>query len=657
MTTSQSQFINTLDRYIGLLVFPVAFIMFLYHMLIVWYPIFGEHMNQNTHLGFSLVLLFLYWSRHAATLWKKLFNLLGVLVSLALVIYVAYHYERLTFEAGWPQLWDIVVGISLITIVISSTWRCFGAVFPIMVLVAIAYALWGHHIKGIFSHPYLEFGYIVSSFSVGIQGIYGILLNISVNMLFLYLVFGALFEATGVTKFFLEFGKLISRYMRGGPGHNATFSSSFVGMVNGVAAANVAITGSYTIPTMKKSGFKGEIAVGVEAMASTGGQLTPPIMGVAVFVMAGFLGVSYGDLMAKALLPAIAYYAVAVLGVFLIAFREDIPKGKDIPDKRILLSGLPVFVLPMGLLTTVLLLHYSPGYSAFLGIVCLLLVSCLLRETRPSLKLLEKSLVSGVILGAKIGIVCACLGIFVKSLTFTGAATKLSLFITTISGGHLLPTLILTGFLSILLGGSLPSVVAYIMVAFVAAPILMEMGVAPVVSHFFVYYYAILASVTPPIAGGAIIGSQIAHCNYMKASWESMKLAGPFFLLPFFIINNPIMFLEAQNVMPAVLSLLALMIAMFATTCFCQRYCFTHTSKVEHPLFFLASLLATWYGLYSQKVFLIMALMLIFGLLANQWRKKKVEMTKEPLLSTASAGISLINNEKEVVMGKFPIHK
>ncbi len=332
---------------------------------------------------------------------------------------------------------------------------------------------------------------------------------------------------------------------------------------------------------------------------------------------------------------------MAVLGVFLIAFREEVPKGKDIPDKRTLLTGVPVFVLPMGLLTTVLLLHYSPGYSAFLGIVCLLFVSSLLRKTRPSLELLGKSLVSGAVLGAKIGLVCACLGIFVKSLTFTGAATKLSLFITTICGGRLLPTLILTGFLSVLLGGSLPSVVAYIMVAFVSAPILMEMGVAPIVSHFFVYYYAILASVTPPVAGGAIVGSQIALCNYMKASWESMKLALPFFLLPFFIINNPVMFLEGENVIPAVLCLVALMIAMFATTCFAQRYCFTHTSKVEHPLFLLASLLATWYGLYSQKVFLIMALILVFGLLANQWRKRKVEMTEEPLLSTASAGVSL----------------
>ena len=580
-------------------------------------------MNQNTHLGFSLVLLFLHWSQHTTSLWKKLFNLLGALMSLALVCYMAYHYERLTFEAGWPQPRDVFVGILLISIVIITTWKCFGAVFPIMVLGVIAYALWGHHIKGIFNHPYLEFGYIVSSFSVGFQGIYGMLLNISVNMLFLYLVFGALFEATGVTKFFMEFGKLMSRYLRGGAGHSATFSSSFVGMVNGVAAANVAITGSYTIPTMKKSGFAGETAVGVEAMASTGGQLTPPIMGVAVFVMAGFLGVSYGELMLKALVPAIAYYAVAVLGVFLIAFRENIPKGKDIADKRVLLAGVPAFVLPMGLLTVVLLLHYSPGFSAFLGIVCLLFVSFLLRQTRPSLELLGKSLVSGVILAAKIGLVCACLGIFVKSLTFTGAATKLSLFVTTVSGGHLLPTLILTGFLSIFLGGSLPTVVAYMMVAFIAAPILLEGGVAPVVSHFFVYYYAILASVTPPIAGGAIVGSQIARCNYMKASWESMKLAGPFFLLPFFIINNPIMLLGGRNVLQAVLCLIALMIAMFAATCFCQRYCFTHTSKVEHPLFLLASLLATSYGLYSEKKFLIMALILTFGLLANQLRKRK----------------------------------
>lgn len=628
MTSETAEAAGVLERALSPLVRGIALLMVAFHVWVVVDPVFGELINQNIHLGFCLVLVSLTWARNAGRLGWRLFNIFLALLSLALVVFMALNYERLDMNAGWPEPLDVVVGVCLMTVVISATWRSFGAIFPVLVLIAIAYALWGHLIPGVLSHPPFEFGYIVSNLSVGFRGIYGMLLNVSVNMLFLLIVYGAIFDATGVTKFFMEFGKLISRRMLGGAGHTATFSSSFVGMVNGVAAANVAITGAYTIPMMKKSGFSGPVSAAIEAMASTGGQLTPPIMGIAVFIMASFLGLSYGDLMFKALLPAFLYYGIAVLGVVLIALREKIPRGKEKPDKRILAVGAPVFIVPMGVLTVFMVLRYSPGYAAFWGILSLLIVSYLHPKTRPRLKRLLDCFIAGAVMAATFGIACACIGILVKSMTFTGAATKLSLLITTISGGHLIPTLLMTMVLSIILASSLPTVIAYILVAFVAAPILIDLGIPPVVSHFFVFYYAILASVTPPIAGGAIVGSQIAGCGYAAASFESFKLAAPFFLLPYFMIQNPVLILESQPFIPAVAAVGALVVALGAVTCLCQGYFLVPMKRGERVLFSGAAFCCVWYGLKANPVALGTALLAAAAGCYSQWRRRRSSATE-----------------------------
>ncbi|MBW1642863.1 MAG: TRAP transporter fused permease subunit [Deltaproteobacteria bacterium] len=623
MKEKSKHFSNIINTPLAFLIPLIALLMIAYHISIVWHPVFGELMNQNTHLGFCLVLLFITWAHSSEKIWMKILYIAAVFLSLALVIYMAVHYERLDLFAGFPNPMDIAVGVALIVIVMVCTWKSFGSIFPSLVLVAIAYALWGHHIKGVLGHPAFKFGFIVSNLSVGFQGIYGMLLSVSANILFLLVIFGSIFEATGVTRFFTEFGALLGKYLKGGAGHTAVFSSSFVGMVNGAAVANVAITGSYTIPVMKKAGFKGETAGAIEAMASTGGQLTPPIMGIAVFVMAAFLGVSYTDLMFKAIIPAVAFYTIAVLGVIIIAFREKIPMSKRELNKRILIMGAPVFIVPMTVLTALLMLHYSAGYAAFWGIIALLTVSLLLKDNRPKLAVLKQNLVSGAQMAATFGAAVGCIGMLIKSLTFTGAATKLSLVIAMVAGGKLLPVLILTMLLSILLSSSTPTVIAYIVVAFVAAPILTDMGLNLVVAHFFVFYYAILAAVTPPVAGAAMVGSQIAGASYLKTSWESFKLVGPFYLLPFFLIRNPVLFMEAQPLVPAVMALLALVVAMGTMMFFCQGYCLARLSRPELAGFFAAALLATWYGLFGAVVGFISSIVLTTAILLFHWRKSR----------------------------------
>jgi len=615
--------LHRLDKPLAWLIPAIALAMVLFHIIIVWYPLFGGIMNQNAHLGFCLVLIPLHWARTSDNFWAKALCWLGAIFSLAIVIYLAVHYERLDMEAGFPEPIDVIVGITLIIIVLAATWRSFGAVFPVLVLIGISYALWGQYIPGVLGHPPFDFGFIVSSLSVGFQGIFGMLLNVSVNMLFLLVIFGSIFEATGINRFFMEFGKLIGRYLPGGTGHMAIFSSSFVGMVNGAAGANVAITGSFTIPVMKKAGFRAETAGGIESMASTGGQLTPPIMGIAVFVMAGFLGVSYADLMFKAIIPAAAYYIVAILGVIIIAFREKIPMNRETVDKKVLMNGAPLFVIPIGVLTMIMLNHYSAGYAAFWSIATLLIVSLLRRDTRPKLKVLFRNLVQGAIMAGTFGIAIGCIGMLIKTLTFTGASTKLSLIVGIVSSGNLLLLLVLIMLLSILLSSSTPTVIAYIIVAFVAAPVLVENGIPMITAHFFVFYFAILASVTPPVAGAAMVACKIADAGYLKTSWESFKLVGPFYLLPFFIINNPVLLSDAQPLTPAVMAIIGLTIALGAMICFFQGYCFVPINRIEKILFLASALSTTWYGLYGNAYFFVGPLLLMTGLLGYQWFKLK----------------------------------
>ena len=621
--SDHSSFLNKLDRPLNFIIPAIALAMIGFHALIVWNPMFGGVMNQNAHLGFCLVLVLLQFSRSTANGWLKILYWLGMVLSLGIVIYLAVNYERLDMEAGFPEPLDMAVGIALIVIVIAATWKTFGAIFPVLVMIAIAYALWGQYIPGVLSHPDFDLGFIVSSLSVGFQGIFGMLLSASVNMLFLLVIFGSIFEATGITRFFMEFGKFMGRYLPGGTGHMAVFSSSFVGMVNGAAGANVAITGSYTIPVMKKAGFRGETAGGIEAMASTGGQLTPPIMGIAVFVMAGFLGTSYAALMFKAIIPALVYYAVAVLGVIVVANREKIPRSIEKIDGKILLTGAPLFLIPIAVLTAIMLNHYSPGYAAFWSIFVLLIVSCINPQTRPKIKTLVNNLVNGAIMAGTFGIAIGCIGMLIKSLTFTGAATKLSLVVSMVSGGNLLVLLILVMILCIILSSSTPTVIAYIIVAFVAAPVLVEMGIPTITAHFFVFYYAILAAVTPPVAGAAMVACKIADAGYMKTSWEAFKLVGPFYLLPYFVIKNPVILTATQPLPQATMALLALLIAMGTMICFFQGFCLVRLTKVERFLFLVSGLLATCYGFYGWIVCLLLPLVITPGLLGIQWHKRR----------------------------------
>ena len=597
----------------------VALLMIIYHMLSVWYPLFNALLHQNIHLGFAFVLLFLTAMRTAKTK-AGMFNIAACLVALFVVVYMHVNQERLDMWAGFPEPHDVVVGIVLVLLVFYLTWKVWGPIFPILVSISIAYALFGHHVPGALGHPPFDPKLVLSKLGIGFSGIYGMMLNASANLIFLFIIFGGMFEAVGIDKFFIEIGTFLGRRLKGGSAQTAVFSSSFVGMCTGAAAANVALTGSYTIPLMKKTGFTAEHAGAIEAVASTGGQLTPPIMGVAIFLMASFLGVTYSSLMATALIPAVFYYLTAMIGVILISSKMEIPMLQTKVDRAVLLRGLPVFVIPMGLVTGLLVMHYTPAYSAFVAIFTLLAVSMVNRHTRPSARVIVQSVTRAAVMGATIALACASIGMFTSMLTFTGAGPKLAGLIAVLSAGHLLPALFFTMVLSIILGCAMPTPVAYVVAALVVAPILEHMGLALIKAHLFVFYFAILSAVTPPVAGAAVVGSRIAEAGYMKTGWEALKLIAPFFLIPYFIIHNPVLMSDPQPLGSAAAALTALLVSWSAFMFFCQGHCLVSLGAGERFLFLITAALAFYSDQFESLAAFILSLFLLAGLFLFQLR-------------------------------------
>ncbi len=600
-----------------------AMLMIAYHFFVIWFPIFNPILHQNVHLGFCFVLLLLavIQSLPGKRLVRSLLAVV-LIISVVSVVFVHVHYERLSMWAGFPEPIDVVVGIALVVLVLVLTYKEWGYIFPALVLISISYAFWGHYITGPLGHPYLEPKLILSNLGIGLEGIYGMMLNASANLIFLFIIFGSLFQVVGIDKFFIELGNYFGGYIKGGSAQTAIVSSSFVGMCTGSAPANVALTGSYTIPLMKETGFQGKHAAAIEAAASSGGQLTPPIMGVAVFIMAGFLGVSYGSLMITALIPALFYYAIIIAGAILIASRDDVPKLKIDINKELLIKIGPVFVIPMAILTCLLILHYTPGFSAFFAILAMLVIAMFRRETRPNLRSLIGGLTKGALAGASLGIACASIGMFMKMLSVTGAASKLAALSQTLAGGNLILGLIYAMALSIILGCAMPIVVAYVICAIVVSPVLVDMGLPQITAHFFVFYFAVLSAVTPPVAAAAMVGSKIAESNYVKTGYESFKLILPFFLVPFFLTANPIIMGQAQPFLSGAAAIIALIVACTSVMVFSQGYFLVATHKLERAGSLLIALLAAIYGLYGVVLALIVSVALFIVFCLNQIKRK-----------------------------------
>ena len=468
---------------------------------------------------------------------------------------------------------DIITGVVATIVVLEAARRTIGLAITVVAGVALVYAMAGPRgalpwladsMPGILAHRGYTFDRIIGHLYLGQEGIFGLPLGVAATVVFTFILFGAFLESTGAGKTFIDMAYAVAGRQRGGPAKAAVVASGFMGSVSGSAIANVVTTGAFTIPLMKRLGYSPEEAGGVEAAASTGGQVLPPVMGAGAFLMAEYTGVPYAEIVRLSILPALLYFATVYLFVDLIALKRGmrgIPRS-HLPRVRDVLREGWYFLIPLAILVYFLLINVSPNRVGFIATVAILAVSALrwvirrwlLSPTddaatpRASARADTVTGVRGFINAFRVGalnavpvtIACAVAGIVVGIITLTGLGLKFSALMLAFSGGNLLLALVLLILASLVLGMGLPVTASYIVLAVLAAPLLMnEFGIPLLIAHLVIFWYSQDSNVTPPVALAAFAGAGIAQADPMKTALQAWKMAKGLYLIPLFMVYNP----------------------------------------------------------------------------------------------------------------------
>ena len=536
---------NTME-YTGVMAKVISAIAISFSVFQIYTASFGlldAQLQRAIHLGFGLCLSFLLYPTLKSWRRDKLhpLDLILAILGAAAPAYIVINYRELILRAALPTPTDVLIGALGILLVIEAARRVVGLPMVCVVLFFITYAFAGPYMPGLLAHRGLTVDNFVSHVYFTTEGIFGIPLGVSSTFIFLFILFGAYLEGTGLGKFFIDVANAIAGWASGGPAKVAVLSSGLMGTVSGSSVANVVGTGSLTIPMMKKLGYHKDFAGAVEAAASTGGQLMPPVMGAAAFLMAEFVGVPYVEIVKAAVIPAALYFIGVWLGVHFEAKRNNLrglPRA-ELPKLGELLKTRGHLAIPLIVIVYLLVSGYTPMRAALVAIVLSILVSGIKKSTRMSFAEIVKGLETGArnVLGVLVA--CAAAGIIIGVVTKTGVGLKLASALLDLSGGLVLSSMFLTMITAILLGMGVPTTANYVITSTIAAPALIQMGVPILAAHMFVFYFGIIADVTPPVALAAYAGSGISGGNALKTGINASKLAIAAFIIPYMFVLNP----------------------------------------------------------------------------------------------------------------------
>jgi TRAP transporter 4TM/12TM fusion protein len=520
------------------LITAVAVAMSVFHLFVAFAGPPDAYVMRGSHLAFALVMAFLIMpGRHGTAERVGWFDVLLVLAAAAAALYpsmnLSYIQNRMYYVDD-PRIADYVFGGALVVLVLEATRRATGWALPITAMVFLVYGLTiGNQSVGIM----LDQIYLTT------EGIFGIPLYVSATYVMLFILFGAFVERSGAGQLFMDFALALAGHTSGGPAKVAVITSSLFGTVSGSAVANVMTTGTFTIPLMMRTGYRPAFAGAVEAVASTGGQLMPPIMGAAAFVMAEFLGVSYLTVAGFAILPAVLYYLAVFMAVHFEARRiglVGLPKA-DLPRLREVMVERGHLFLPLVVIVVVLLAGYSAAFSALCGIGSVIPTTWLRASTRKTFTLgaIVEALESGARNTLVVALACACAGIVIGTITLTGLGLAFTGIVLALSQNSLILALLLTMLAGILLGMGLPTTPAYIVQVALLVPALVKLGVQVEAAHLFVLYFAVLSAITPPVAMAVYAANGISRGTLMQTSWAAVKLGLTGYIIPFMFVSAP----------------------------------------------------------------------------------------------------------------------
>jgi TRAP transporter 4TM/12TM fusion protein len=517
----------------------VAVAMVLYHMWVIVGGASEAIIFRGTHLAFALTLVFLIFGtkvgvqRPVPNIIDYVWLVLGVASVLYLFINYEYVVTRIYYidDLTWA---DMILGTILVVVVLEATRRCVDLSLPVTSLLFLVYGLF---------IAKLEPMRILDQLYMTTEGIFGQALAVSASFVIIFVVFGSFMERTGIGQLFMDFAMALTGHTAGGPGKVSVVSSSLFGTISGSAVANVMVDGPISIPLMKRSGFPPHFAAGVEATASTGGQIMPPIMGAAAFVMAEFLSVPYSQIVIWAVIPAILYYVACFAAVHFEAKRRGIlgvPR-RELPRLRLVMAERGHLFLPILILLVVMYSGYSAPLAALAGVLACFPVAALRKSTRASVTLpnIIDAMVDGARNSLAVALACACAGIMIGVVTLSGLGIVFTQWVVGLAQNTLFVALVMTMLAAIVLGTGLPTTPSYILLTALLIPAIMKLGVIEPAAHMFAFYYSILSAISPPVALAVFAAAGLAKADMWKSGWAAMKIGTAGFIIPFMFVYEP----------------------------------------------------------------------------------------------------------------------
>ncbi|WP_398439342.1 TRAP transporter permease [Sedimentibacter sp.] len=559
------------------------------------FGILPAQIQRSVHLAFIFALVYLLYPASGKADRKK-FGWIDVLFSIigfSVAMYISLNFEALLLRAGDQNTLDIAIGIIGIIFVLEGARRVVGLPIAIIATVFLVYAFVGPYMPGFLNHRGYSLSRIVSHMYYTTEGIIGIPLGVAATFIFLFIMLGSFLEKTGIGEFFIDLANSVAGFAAGGPAKVAVITSALEGTISGSSVANTVGSGSFTIPLMKSLGYKPEFAAAVEAAASTGGQLMPPIMGAAAFLMAEFIGIPYSQIAKAAIIPALLYFTGIFISVHLEAkklgmrgmSKEELPK-----ISKVMLDRGYLFVPLVGIVYF-LMEGSTPVKAALYGLGLSVVTSAIRKSTRLSLRNIYEALEQGAKNALGVSMACACAGIIVGTITLTGLGLKLGNGLVALSGGKLLLTLFFTMITSIILGMGAPTTANYVITSTIAAPALVLLGVPVLAAHMFTFYFGIIADITPPVALAAFAGSAIAKSNPLKTGVQASKLAIAAFIIPYMFVLNPAILLIDTTPIQIVQMIITAVIGMVGISSSMENYLFAPMNKFERVVFLVGGLM------------------------------------------------------------------
>lgn len=584
---------DELQPKVYLFVALLAFVTVGFHIYLIFTGLIPNLITRPLHLALVLPWIFLFTKNESKI--TQYFGYILLILSLLSVFYIILNHDNLEEQYGSLEgtIQYFIAGILLVS-VLEMARRSVKLALPITAFIALLYGLFGHFVPGNFGHQEIPLESFLGTLVIAEGGIFGTLTGISVNVVAVFVILGAFIGVGEGGNAFMSMSTKLAGRLRGGAAKVSVLASAFFGSISGSASANVASTGAFTIPTMKRLKYPSSLAGSVEAVASTGGQIMPPLMGAGAFIMAELLSVQYTAIMSAAIFPSLLFFLTVWIGVDIFTKKYNLVamSKEDIPTSKVVIKLAPFFMIPFGaLLVALIVIGKTPQYSAALAIFASIFMLLFDKNWNLSLSKFFKLFTKGCIVASKqiavIASIIICAGIIIGILNLTGIGVKITSAILFLSGGELWLALLLTAFACLILGMEVPTTAAYIICVSVAGPILQEYGLSAIQTHLFIFWFALLSTITPPVCGTVFIAAGMADTHWLKVAWKAMRLGVGLYIIPVAFITNPYLILPDQNFLLALASFIKISLGLALVS-----YALVNETKsfVVRVLIFLAGL-------------------------------------------------------------------